>query len=306
MSPAFPDGLMTRAATVDDIDLVFGLLDETERHDIGESHVSRVDVEADMADPETDLAHDYLLVFDGAVLVGYVEVPGWRAEGEVHPDHRGRGIGSALVDWMEQRALERTPPGEEARVGQTKFDGCTSAVTLLRNRGYEVRHTSWVLRMPPGVDLADRAVPGVDIRSFTEADAVAVHRVIEDAFNEWPNRTPVAYRSWRTHTVDRPDFHPGLLRVALVDEEVVGACYALDTPDEGWVQSLAVRDDQRNRGIAQALLAQTFLELRGRGHTRLGLSTDSRTGALDLYVRLGMEVHETFRHWSKLLRPAEG
>ncbi len=303
-SVRFPDGLSTRGASIDDLDIVFELFRTTDLHDQGVVMTTREDIEADMADPEADLLRDNLLVFEGSQLVGYVEVPGWRADGEVHPEHRGRGIGSALIDWMEARALVRTPADTDVRVGQTKFDGCTGAIELFQRRSYEVRHTSWVLYFPPGAEIVDRHPPGVEIRAFAEPELPAIHRLIEDAFNEWPNRTPTSYASWLAHTVERSDFDPALLRVAVEGDTVVGVCHGLETPDDGWVDSVAVRRDRRGRGVAQALLARTFGDLRRRGCTRLGLSTDSRTGALDLYLRLGMEAEATYRHWSKLLRSA--
>jgi GNAT superfamily N-acetyltransferase len=55
-----------------------------------------------------------------------------------------------------------------------------------------------------------------------------------------------------------------------------------------YVDRLAVRRDQRNRGLAQALLVDCFALARDHGTTRSELSTDSRTGALGLYERVGM------------------
>jgi len=53
---------------------------------------------------------------------------------------------------------------------------------------------------------------------------------------------------------------------------------------------LATRVDQRGRGLAQALLVDAFAEARQRDATRFELSTDSRTGALSLYEKVGMRV----------------
>jgi ribosomal protein S18 acetylase RimI-like enzyme len=63
---------------------------------------------------------------------------------------------------------------------------------------------------------------------------------------------------------------------------------------EAYVQSLAVRRDRRNRGLAQALLVDAFAQGRAHGSTRSGLSTDSRTGALGLYQKVGMEVGDVW------------
>lgn len=65
---------------------------------------------------------------------------------------------------------------------------------------------------------------------------------------------------------------------------------------EGYVSRLATRQDQRHRGLAQALLADAFGVARAHGATRATLSTDSRTGALDLYLRVGMRVESTWVH----------
>ena len=55
----------------------------------------------------------------------------------------------------------------------------------------------------------------------------------------------------------------------------------------GYVARLAVRPDQRNSGIAQALLVESFDLAREHGATASELSTDSRTGALGLYEGWG-------------------
>ena len=47
---------------------------------------------------------------------------------------------------------------------------------------------------------------------------------------------------------------------------------------------------------ARALLVDCFAEAREHGATRSELSTDSRTGALGLYERVGMRVTSTWVH----------
>ncbi len=85
------------------------------------------------------------------------------------------------------------------------------------------------------------------------------------------------------------------------DDEICAAVYGVHYPDGGWAQQLAVAAEQRRRGIGRALLAVLSVELRRRGEPRLGLGTDSRTGALDLYTSLGMTVQHAFKRWSKTL-----
>lgn len=76
----------------------------------------------------------------------------------------------------------------------------------------------------------------------------------------------------------------------------VGVSFLILSGDCGYVDTLAVRADQRGRGLARALLADSFEVARWRGARRSELSTDSRTGALGLYLRVGMEVTSIWRH----------
>ena len=70
---------------------------------------------------------------------------------------------------------------------------------------------------------------------------------------------------------------------------------------EGWIQQLATEANHRHRGIATALLGTAFAGFRERGRTRAGVSTDSRTGALDLYERVGMRVERSYTRYTKRL-----
>jgi mycothiol synthase len=90
--------------------------------------------------------------------------------------------------------------------------------------------------------------------------------------------------------------------VADVGGVVAGASVAFEQPEMGWVHQLAMHRDYRHRGLGRALLLQAFGEFRRRGSPAVGLTTNSATGALDLYLRTGMEVTRTYRHYELELR----
>lgn len=274
-----------------------------ERFDAGEASVTVDDIRSGWDLPEFDLQDDVLLMFSGEVLIAAAEVPGWRAEANVHPDWRGQGVGTSVLSWVERRALERKPGDDRVRVGQTIISTNTDAISLFLDHGYSIRHTSWVLRLPDEVIVDAQSLPdGFDVRIFDPAnDEYLVYQVVEDAFNEWPTRVPSTFEQWQSGVTGRTDFDPSLLLVVTHLGNVVGAAFGIPYEDEGWVQQLAVRSDHRGRGIAKALLRELFEEFRRRGFPAVGLSTDSRTGALDLYLDLGMVVRETYSHYSKLL-----
>jgi mycothiol synthase len=300
---AFPPHLSFRRATADDIPAVTELVRRSEEYDDGEPMVTIEDVISGWQQPGFDIDLDVLLVYEDSDLIAFAEVPGWRAEAKVSPEARGRGIGSALLHWMEDRAIERAGNSGEVRIGQTVKSSNEGAIALFVSHGYTVGHTSWVLELP-----ADRAIDagvpeGVQVRPFDGNEEQDVYRVIEDAFNEWPNRAPTTLASWRARVTERPGFDPNLLFVAVEDHAVVGAAFCITYPGEGWVQQMAVKASHRNRGIAKALLRTASSELRARGLSSVGLSTDSRTGALDLYLNVGMVQKATYVHYSKVLRP---
>jgi len=301
--PTFPPGLSVRGATKTDVPAIVALFKASEVADGDDAALTSEDVEGEWRLDGFDPADDAVMVVDEDLLVAYAEVPGWRAQATVHPDDRSRGIGTALLRWVEWRARRRPPDGDEMRVGQTVIDANRGAADLFRRHGYVPRHTSWALQLPADVTIDHRPLPdAIEIRPFRTDEEYAVYRVIEDAFNEWPDRIPSTFADWQATTTRRTDFDPSLLLVAASDGEVVGVAFGIPYEDEGWVQQLAVRRDHRGRGLARALLRASFDEFRRRGAPAVGLSTDSRTGALDLYRSVGMVVIASYTHWSKLLR----
>jgi len=232
-------------------------------------------------------------VLDGDRLVGYAEVVGpARGDAAVHPDHHGRGVGTWLAQWMQDCARAQ---------GQTEIGMPTPAGSpgeaLMRSLGYHVRWNSWVLQLPEGRELPVRPLPeGHTIRvAESDADRRAAHQVVEDAFLEWSVRDKQPYDDWLAQVVGRPGFEPWNLRIAVDGSgEVVGGLHVVLAGHTGFVSKVAVRRDRRGLGLARSLLADGFAVAREHGATVSELSTDSRTGALDLYLGLGMEITDTW------------
>lgn len=292
-----PSGLSARPVRRADLPAVHRIVATYEQQLLGEPLIELEDLEVDWQRPSFDAERDSVLVLDEADVVAWGALQGARrATASVHPDAWGRGIGSALVDWCSR--LVREQGG--ATVGQTVPDADAAAAALFSSRGWSPLWTSWVLELPPGASIPPRDLPsGYALRtSRPDQDARAIYEVIEVAFGEWPNREPTAFGDWAANVVERPGFEPWQLLLAVRDEHVVGACYVTVSGASGWIQQLAVDRAHRGRGIAQALLSAAFSTARDRGARRCELSTDSRTGALALYQRLGMRVRWSFTHWA--------
>ncbi len=127
-----PAGLTTRPLTPADLDDVYAVYAADEIADAGHLAIEPEDLAGDWSRPSFDMAHDSIGVFEDGHVVAAAEVTrgGTRAEGAVHPDVRGRGIGSWLVDWTESRARAHGA----ASVGQNTPDGSTVAAAAARSR----------------------------------------------------------------------------------------------------------------------------------------------------------------------------
>jgi mycothiol synthase len=281
-----PAGLTQRPLVMTDSTAVFEVMAAQEKHDIGSVEIEEADIIGDWQQPSFDITENDVGVFDGDRLVAYAEAASnLRCDAAVHPDYRGRGIGTALARWTQEVGRSRGWKD----VGMPAPQG-SPGDRLMEALGYHVRHTSWVLQMPEGKEIESQPIPaGYEVRAARPEEYPAVHDVIEDAFLEWSVRERTAFEDWEAKTVKRPGFAPDHLRVAVdPDGKVVGASVLSLSAGCAYVSQLAVDKGQRHRGLARALLVDTFRVGRDHGAPVSELSTDSRTGALGLYEKVGM------------------
>ncbi|WP_136707664.1 GNAT family N-acetyltransferase [Agromyces sp. H66] len=291
-SPRLPADLTTRPLTREDSRPAFELIAAQEREDTGRVNIEEADLVSGWSRPSHDLAARSIAVLDGDRIVAYGELVGHdRAAAAVHPEWRGRGIGTWIADWIRQAARR----GGSDVVGMPVFVG-SAGDRLLAGLGYHVRWNSWVLELPEGTEIPRRALPpGYAIGEAGPADLRAMHDVLEDAFLEWSRRARESFEDFTASVLERPGFEPWNLRVVTDDVgDVVGAAVVVLADDTAYVDRLATRADRRNRGIAQALLVDAFVQGRAHGATVSELSTDSRTGALGLYEKVGMVVTSNY------------
>jgi len=285
-----PDGLTSRSLTLEDAEAVTALITAEELHDVGAVDVSVEDVVAEWQRPSYDLAASSLGVFDSldqqGRLVAYADLvhPDFGYTG-VLPSERGRGIGTAMADWLEALARSR---GAELLSNQVPRDG--AAHRLLAARGYRERWTAWDLELPEGAEIAAQPLPdGHAIRDARPDEHEQVYEVIETAFSDW--REKGRLEDFASMVWGRPNHQPWNLRVCADPAGVlVGATHVHLTGDAGYVARIGVRKDRRGLGLGAAMLADAFALTRRHGAVRCYLATDSRTGALALYEKVGMQV----------------
>ena len=287
-----PAGLSHRPLKLDDAHAVFEVMAAQEAVDLDEVMIEEADIVGDWAQPSVDLATSTVGVFDGDQLIAYGEVgPAGRCDAAVHPDHRGRGIGTAIARWMQVNARQRGI----AEIGMPVPQG-SAGDRLLEALGYRVRWESWGLELPEGASIPDRSLPpGYVVREADPSEYEQCWTVQEDAFLEWSERERSSFEDWLAGTTGRPGFEPWNIRVVTdAAGEVVAMAWVQLGEKSAFIARLATRRDERGRGLAQALLVDSFRAGREHGAARSELSTDSRTGALSLYEKVGMVVTSTW------------
>jgi mycothiol synthase len=220
-------------------------------------------------------------------------------ESAVHPDARGLGIGSHLLDLAERWA--RDAGLARMHVHVVNDDGRR----LVEERGHELVRYFWRME----IDLDDEppeppAPEGFELRGYRPGeDDERLHAMHQEAFAEHWEFTPEPLEEWLRWRASRSDYDPALWRVAVAGEEIAGALLGFGEEDFGWVLDLAVGSSFRRHGLGLALLKSGFRAMWQQGHTRVGLEVDSEneTGATRLYERAGMTITRRYATYEKRL-----
>jgi mycothiol synthase len=299
-----------RPLTLDDAEAVAALIAARNRVDFGETE--HFDFSADeLRDwwrlDEEKLGTDGLVAVSGDEVVGYArgseerDLANLADESCVHPDHRGRGIGSALLDgaelWARKRGLGRF------HVHVVNDDG----VRLVESRGHRLVRYFWRMEIELAEPPAEPDAPeGYEIRGYMPGgDDMELHAMHQEAFAEHWEFTPEPLTDWLRWRDQRSDYDPAFWRLALAGDEIAGAALAFGDRQFGWILDLAVHPRHRKRGLGVTLLQSAFRALAERGNTRIGLEVDSEneTGATRLYERAGMHVTRRYATYEKRLSP---
>jgi GNAT superfamily N-acetyltransferase len=139
---------------------------------------------------------------------------------------------------------------------------------------------------------------GITLRAFRPADETELLGMFEEAFSEFEDRLPSSIGTWRAMTTRREGFRNEDMIVAVEGDRIVGGAFLIRSAGSIWVDKFAVHRDHRRRGIARAMLAAAFARSRQLGSSFTELNTDSRTGALSFYERIGMHVRLSYTNWA--------
>ncbi len=325
--PVLSQGFTSRPATLEDAEAFVDLLNTCSRELVGMPLHDLDETITELQAPSFNTETDTRLVFasDGT-LVGGVQiwdrVPHVRiyADACVHPEYRGRGIGSALCEWIEARAQEavpQAPEGTRVTLNQGALTQDTPARALLEARGYRpIRYFSRMVIEMDALPPTPLVPEGIIIRPFIRGqEEHAMVAAEQDAFRDhWgfverPLEEEV--EEWMHWLETDPSVDPALWFIAVDGKEIAGMAICFpklaEDPEMAYVDTLGVRRPWRKRGLGLALLQHAFGACYERGKRKVALDVDaeSLTGATRLYERAGMHVQRQEVAYEKELRPGK-
>lgn len=308
------DEVELRPAGASDVPAVASLVRGAEAHDRVPRVLDDEELVQDLAAPHLDLDADTRVAIRNGDLAGWAYV--WhppaqhrldRAElyGEVAPEHRGRGVGRALLSWSVDRARARLTARRHDLprfIRVNAYDWLHDRHRLYARLGFEtVRWHEELLR--PLHDLPPLTVPdGVVLQPWPDDrdDELRVLRnaAFADAWGSTVVEPDLWYGFTRGHGA-RPD-----LSVIAVEDgtgEVIGLCVNQAYPEDeavtgrrdAWIANIGTVRAARGRGVASAMIAWSLAAFADAGfsHAMLDVDTDNPTGAARLYRNLGFEPH---------------
>jgi ribosomal protein S18 acetylase RimI-like enzyme len=257
-------------------------------------------------------------------VVGYGVIESWHEEdgrwvylihGWVLPEWRGRGLGTAMLHWGENKARRLAAaeyPGEPFEFAGKASSTEPEAAALLLHEGYTVGYTELEMELDPSAPLLEYPLPlGIEVRpALPEHIPLIAESIAESYRSEFLNnrfRDTHSEAAGQAAWYSDPVHDRALWQVAWVGDfangtgAVAGQVLPMSERGRAVIDEVSVRPAWRRRGLARALLTRALRDLRSRGVTVVRLSTGAEfpTRARDLYTSLGFRIVKEFPGYRK-------
>jgi ribosomal protein S18 acetylase RimI-like enzyme len=323
MAPAIP-GLRFRSASPDDWPAIADTVNRAHVADGVEEIQSGDGLRAQWTPLERfQLARDVTIAELHGAMIGFLF--GYRLERgrvlvletwvAVIPEHRGRGIGTALHRATRSRLAAEAAADSRPRAREFRtylLDAEVADRALVEAEGYRPIRFGFDMRRSLSGALPDHPLPvAIALRPVRPEQHRAIYDADVEAFRDhwgFPEPDEGAFLA----RFANPETDTSLWCVAWDGAELAGSVMNSIFEDEnrelgirrGWLEHVSVRRPWRGRGLAKAMCAASLRVLRDRGMEEACLSVDAAnpSGALGLYERLGFEVD---RRWYAFGRPVD-
>ncbi|MET8081320.1 GNAT family N-acetyltransferase [Streptomyces sp. NPDC005303] len=262
-----------------------------------------------------DPSDNQVLVVHRGDVVGYTTVRWWRERdgtwlyrhrGYLLPDHRGRGVGSAMLRWVESRIHQLVGQQGTAQAAVFGANATTTeedATALLLGSGYQRVFSVIELeladlgRLPkPGKQLP----AGIILGSVGPSDYHAAWKTVVDSYADSASVPQWTFQDFLAEA------DATCWRAAWRGEHMVGvALSSIRRHDRtvGEVEELSVQAHWRRLGLGRALLLEGLRSLREQGAVSARLFTGSANPhrSYDLYESMGFQRRNEYVRYRKAL-----
>ena len=311
-------GYTLRNATWNDLPGVYEcILAASKANGDADMAISMDDLEVEWRTSGFDLATDCWVVTDPSGKVVGTEEFNNRldhcvlgGDGYVHPEHFNKGIGTAMLRALVERAQKELPMAKDGmrvylRNGVATNE--TNATDVHLDAGFQIVRYHWRMEVILQSKPETTQLPsGIEFRPFdVDKHDHQLYLAHHDAFKDHWGHTLRPYEYWVNNVRGATNFDPNLWLVAWDGDEIAG--YALNRikPETGWVGTLGVRRAWRKRGLGLAILQHSFGLFYDRGIKNVGLTVDAANpnGATRLYQKAGMTQANEYIIFEKEFRP---
>ena len=261
-------------------------------------HLENCDPQADMLFAEVDgqvIAYGRLWwddLLDGIRL--------YHPFGFLHPDWRGKGIGTAMWEAGERRAREIAAGASKEMLKYLQvevFETEKALTALLESRGYSpARYETYMVRDLNG-PFPDAQLPaGLEVRPVKPEQLRTIFEASNEAFRDHWAPFDMSEEGYKAE-MESPEFHPELWKVAWDGDQMASVVHNFVDEKEnaeyhrqrGYTEGICTRRPWRKLGLARALLVQSMQMFKEMGMTETSLSVDSEnlSGAFRLYEDVG-------------------
>lgn len=262
-----------------------------------------------------DPYQDVIIAEGAGEMVGYSRAYWWQEPngtrlyghiGFLHPAWRRKGVGTAMLQWMQARLQEiaATHPQDGERWFQAfASDGEAGTNALLLGDGYTSVRYAFDMVRPTLDDLPDAPLPaGLEVRPVEPEHYRLIWDAADEAFQDHWGYSPPTDQDYQGWLNDAVIFTPHLWRVAwdVETNQVAGQVRSFINHAEnakynrtrGYTEFISVRRPWRKRGVARALIVESFHALKAQGMTEaaLGVDAENLSGALRVYESVGFRT----------------